>query len=78
MDTILQLELDTARTEWADASDEDVASEFRLFGQDPTTRSEELSDADMVALLERFEPSGDYDTLSSGELLELMNHFARE
>jgi hypothetical protein len=71
-------EIADARAAWAGASDEDIASEFTLFGQDPQARSEALSDADMVALLERFDPNGDYDTLSSGELLELMNHFAQD
>lgn len=64
-----------ARNEWAERSDDDIASQFRLFGQSPQTQSEALSDADMVALLERYDPSGDYEDLGSGELLELMNFY---
>jgi hypothetical protein len=74
-DPIAYLNIARARKAWADSDDAAIASEFRLFGQSPGTRSEELSDADMVALLERYSPGGAYEEMGSDQLMELMNYF---
>lgn len=67
-----------ARRHWTAQGATEVMHQFELFGQSPQTRSEELSDADMVALLEAFDPNGDYEELSSGMLMELMNYFGND